>query len=549
VTAAAHGDRPDEEYDHHDEVSVVALHDLRATRKKRRIGDWNVIDALYRAYASAVVGALGVTMLSGVVGDDRLGRHQLHDIRTVGPAVLGAAVALAVAVGLRSGARGGPIALEAAEVRHVLLAPVDRDVALAEPARRQLRHGTFIGLVTGAAVGLLAYRRLPGHPVSWVVSGAAVGAAAGMSMTGAAMAASGRRLGRTAASALGAVLLAWSAFDIVARRVTSPASMLGQLALWPIDLRPVALAGLVPVVALAVLGLRLIGGLSLEQAERRGRLISHLRFAATFQDLRTVMLLRRQLAAELPRSRPWIRLRPAPTRRRRTVTWRRDWRGILRWPASRLLRLAALGVVAGLSTAAAWSGTTPMILVAGGALYIAALDAIEGLAQEIDHPDRRDSFPAPAGALHLRHLVAPSVVLALVILVGVAAAAAVSGDPGEAFAVGLPLALPAAALAVGGAAVSSLRQPPDPNRLMLDSTGSMLLFHHGFPPALAMLGPAAVLLVHSGLNREPSADPVSVAASAAMNVALVAALVFGWVRHRDAISGALAGGGTRDVGK
>jgi hypothetical protein len=488
-------------------------------------------------------------MLSGVVGDNRLGRHQLHDVRSVGPAVIGTAIALVVAVGLRGGARGGPIALEAAEVRHVLLAPVDRDVALAEPARRQLRHGTFIGLVTGAAVGLLAFRRLPGHPVSWVLSGAVVGAAAGAAMTGAAMIASGRRLGRVTATALGGVLLAWSAFDVAAERITSPASMLGQLALWPIDVRPIAVLGLLPVLALGVIGLRTIGGLSLEHAERRGRLISHLRFAATFQDLRTVMLLRRQLAAELPRSRPWIRLRPAPTRRRRTVTWRRDWRGILRWPSSRLLRLAGLGMVAGLATAAAWSGTTPMILVAGGAMYIAALDAIEGLAQEIDHPDRRDSFPAPEGALHLRHLAAPSVVLALVGLVGVIAAAAVSRDPVLAFKVGLPLLPSGAAIAAGAAAVSSLRQPPDPNRLMLDSTGSMLLFHHGFPPALAMLGPASVLLVHSGLQHDPGTDPVPVAVSAAFNIALVAALVFGWVRHRDAIAAAFAGGGARDAGR
>jgi hypothetical protein len=545
VTTAAHDDEHDEEYDHHDAVTVVALHDLRSTRKRRRVGDWNVIDALYRAYASAVIGALAATMLSGVVGDDRLGRHQLHDIRNVGPAVIGTAVALAIAVGLRSGARGGPIALEAAEVRHVLLAPVDRDVALAEPARRQLRHGTFIGLVAGAAVGLLAFRRLPGHPVSWVVSGAAVGAAAGAAMTGAAMCASGRRLGRTTAPVIGAVLIAWSVFDVATGRMTSPASMLGQLALWPIDVRPVAVLGLLPVLALGVVGLRVIGGLSLEHAERRGRLISHLRFAATFQDLRTVMLLRRQLAAEQPRSRPWIRLRPAPTSRRRTVTWRRDWRGILRWPGSRLLRLAGLGLVAGLSTAAAWAGTTPMILVAGGAMYIAALDAIEGLAQEIDHPDRRDSFPAPSGALHLRHLAAPTVVLTIVGLIGVIAAAAVSGDPTTAFQVGGPLVLPAGALAAGAAAVSSLRQPPDPNRLMLDSTGSMLLFHHGLPPALAMLGPAATLLVHSGLHRDPTANPASVALSAAFNIALVAGLVFGWVRHREAIATSMAGGGAQ----
>lgn len=537
----------DDVLDLHDDVVVAALHELRATRKHRRLGDWNVIDALYRAYIAAILGGLGVTMLSGVVGDQRLASHQLHDVRTVGPAAVGAAVALAVAIGLRSGARGGPLALEAAEVRYVLLAPVDRDVALRAPARRQLRFTAFVGMVTGATAGLLAYRRLPGHPVSWVVSGAAVGTLAGAVMSGAAMLASGRRIGRALATLLGVALLAWSAADIVLRTTTSPASLLGQLSLWPTDVRLVSLLGIVPVVLVVLGGLRAVGGLSLESAERRGRLVSHLRFAATFQDLRTVMLLRRQLAAEVPRARPWVRLRPG--RRARAITWRRDWRGILRWPTSRVLRLALLGIVVGLACAAAWSGTTPMLLIAGGALYIAGLDVIEGLAQEVDHPDRRDSFPHADGALHLRHLAAPTVVIAVTGLLGLAAAAAVTRQPDLVFQVGLPLLLPGAAMAVGAAAVSTLRQPPDPTRLMMDSTGSMLLFHHAFPPALATLGPAALLLVRSSLDHQVNAQPVGAAMSAALNVSMVAFLVFGWVRHRKGLAGYMAGGGTSDLGK
>ncbi|HUP84909.1 MAG TPA: DUF6297 family protein [Acidimicrobiales bacterium] len=534
-------------YDLHDDVVVAALHELRATRKHRRLGDWNVIDALYRAYIAAIVGGLGVTLLSGVVGDERLASHQLHDVRTIGPAAVGAAVALAVAIGLRSGARGGPIALEAAEVRYVLLAPVDRDVALRAPARRQLRFTAFVGMVVGATAGLLAYRRFPGHPVSWVVSGAVVGTLAGAAMSGAAMVASGRRIGRVLATAIGVALLAWSVADLALRTATSPASLLGQLSLWPTDLRLVSLLGIVPVVLVVLGGLRAVGGLSLESAERRGRLVSHLRFAATFQDLRTVMLLRRQLAAEVPRSRPWIRLRPSG--RARAITWRRDWRGILRWPTSRLTRLALLGMVVGLACAAAWSGTTPMLLIAGGALYISGLDVIEGLAQEVDHPDRRDSFPHADGALHLRHLAAPTVVMALAGLVGLASAAVVTRQPGLVFQVGLPLLLPSAAMAVGAAAVSTLRQPPDPTRLMMDSTGSMLMFHHAFPPALATLGPAALLLVKSTLDHRPGDDAVGASMSAAVNVAMVAFLVFGWVRHRKGLAGYLAGGGTADVGK
>ena len=53
--------------------------------------------------------------------------------------------------------------------------------------------------------------------------------------------------------------------------------------------------------------MRLVAGSSLEAAERRTELVGQLRFAVTLQDLRTVLVLRRQLAQERPRSRPWIR--------------------------------------------------------------------------------------------------------------------------------------------------------------------------------------------------------------------------------------------------
>lgn len=534
--------------DLHDDVVVHALRELRQHRKARRLHDWNVIDALYRAYVVAIVGAIGITMLSGVVGDRPITGAALDDVTRVGPAVLGLVVAFAIGLGLRSGARGGPLALEAADVRYVLLAPVDRDVALREPARRQVRSTAFLGMVGGAVVGLLAYRRFPGNPVVWIACGAAVGVAAGVAMTGAAMVACGRRAGRLPATAVATALLGWSVADLAFDVSTSPLTYLGRLGLWPLERDPWALLALVPVAALVVAGLRMVGGMSLEAAERRGRLVSHLRFAATLQDLRTVMLLRRQLSAEVPRSQPWVRLRPATTLGR-TVTWRRDWRGILRWPASRFLRLAGLGAVAGGAMAGTWSGTTPLVVVAGGALFVAALDAIEGLAQEVDHPDRQDSFPVPDGALHLRHLVAPTVVLAGVGLIGLVAAAAVSRDPSLVGQIGLPLLLPAAAAATGAAAVSTLRRPPDPARLMMDSTGFGLLFHHALPPLIATVGPAASLLARAELNDSPGALPLAMAVSAAINVVFVAALVLGWVRHREGLGTFLAGGGLKDAGK
>src|SRR4051794_18679512 len=114
------------------------------------------------------------------------------------------------------------------------------------------------------------------------------------------------------------------------------------------------------------------------RATRRASLAGQLRFAATLQDIRTVIVLRRQLAQERPRTRPWIRLKAR--QRARWPVWRRAWHGILRWPLARVVRLTILSAVAGACLVAAWRGTTPLIVLAGLALFVASLDAVEPLS-------------------------------------------------------------------------------------------------------------------------------------------------------------------------
>ena len=69
-------------------------------------------------------------------------------------------------------------------------------------------------------------------------------------------------------------------------------------------------------------------GLRVEPLVRRGDLVSQLRFAVTMQDLRTVVLLRRQLRGEQPRDPPWFGLRPTLTAaRRQRAIWQRGLAG------------------------------------------------------------------------------------------------------------------------------------------------------------------------------------------------------------------------------
>src|SRR3954454_2883852 len=286
--------------------AAEALVDLRRARRRRRTSDIDVFEALYRSYLTAVLVGLAILLLSGITGDKPVDAATLHKVKRDGPAAVGLAGAFVVAIGLRSGGRGGPLVIEAADVRHVLLAPVDRTLALRGPAFRQLRFAAFTGAAAGAVAGILAMRRLPGTPAFWVASGAAAAALIAVLAIGAGIAMSGNRIGRIASQALALVVLAWSALDLSRHTATSPLTYLGRLALWPLHVDPLAFFGIAVAVIVPALAVRAVGGTSLEAAERRASLAGQLRFAATLQDVRTVIVLRRQLDQERHRNRPWV---------------------------------------------------------------------------------------------------------------------------------------------------------------------------------------------------------------------------------------------------
>ena len=353
---------------------AVVLKDLRSARRKRRIADFDAFEALYRAYLTGITLSIGVLLLSGTTGDTKIIGSDLTAIRLNGGAWVGLAVALAFAVGLRSGGRGGPLVVEAADVRHVLLAPVDRSVALRGPAIRQLRFLLLAGVTTGGIAGLLALRRLPGPPVAWVATGAAAGALAVAGGFGLALVVSGHRLGRWVGGILAILVLAWSGADVAWHRVTSPATMLGRLALWPLAVHPVDVVG--PVVALAALVVGLLG--------RRGHLArgvgapgraggpdplrGHPAGPEDGDRVTPPALPGAAPAATMDtpppghtQGRGWrppgggrggapggdVRACGPAAPKRWLPVWRRGWHGILRWPALRLARVAVLGAVAG----------------------------------------------------------------------------------------------------------------------------------------------------------------------------------------------------------
>ncbi len=435
-----------------------ALRELRAARRRHYVEELDVMELLYRVYVGAIFGAIGLGVVAGAVAEAPATAGAVESLRLHGPALLGAGVAVLVLAGLRAGARGGPLAIEAAEVQYVLLAPIDRGAALRPAAVRQLRAAALVGAVLGAVLGNFVFRRLPGSPVEWIGCLALFGALVPVSVLGAALLASGRRLQPRVANATGLLLLVWSGLDVAFGWTTSPGTALGELATLPFQHGArlwLVVGGAVFALALAAAGLGGIGGILLEAARRRATLVAELRFSAAVQDLRTVVLLRRQLAAERPRRHPWLALAPG----RGYPVWRRDWQSFLRWPAARIARVLLIGVGAGALAAGAWAGATLALFLPGLMLFVVALDFAEPLAQESDHPSRRQLLPLAPGSLIPRHLAASTLAVAVVILGGSLGAVAAGANAATALGLGALLALPLALVLTCCAALSATADP------------------------------------------------------------------------------------------
>jgi hypothetical protein len=512
-------------------VSPRVVRDLRRDRQRRRLAGIEWFDALYRAYLTGGIGIVVVLFLSSAVGDEQISAAGVNDVRTMAPAAVGVLAALATAVGLRSGSRGGPLALERAEVRHVLLAPVDRRRVLLGPALKQVRFAIFAGAVAGAIVGQLASRRLPDTLLPWALAGALAGALVGLLYVGAGYVACGFRTPRWMASVIGAGLLAWSLADLLGP-VPSPFAAIGALAVWPLEHRWWALAAIPVVAGLVALGLALLGRVSLEAAERRTALVGQLRFAVTVRDLRTVMVLRRQLVQEQHRTRPWIRLPRFP----RQTVWRRDLQGILRFPLVRLFRMAALTLIAAGALHVAYHDTAPAAVIAGLALYLVGLDAIEPLSQEIDQADRADAIPQERGVLLLHHLPAPAALLAGYAVLGGAFAYALNRTS-TALEVIAIVALPVVWASGAGAVISVVGEEAEMSAsntnqmLPPEVAGMRLMFRTAWPVVVCCLGTLPVLGARSADSRGLS--PLAGAVQGAMAVVLLVGLTAAWVRFRE----------------
>jgi len=553
----------------------ATLRELRRTRARRRLGDVEWYDVAYRAYLFALVGLIVVVTVSdaidGVVGDE----VDTGQLLAVGPSILGLAVVVAAALGLRSGAEGGPVSVELADIRHVLLAPVRRRTVLLRPVGQRFRSLAFALALVGGVLGQLVATELDGSCAAWAAGGVLFGAMTGATFVGAAVLSHALRVPRWAATALGGGLLAWQGVaawrlwndEITDAATTStdggasiagPADLHGRIALWGVEQHPVDALAIAGTAAVVVSALLFCGRLRIEPLARRGELVSQLRFAATVQDIRTVVLLRRQLRSERLRSTPWLgrtggrrRVAPSPVRgparpRRAaspavtgSVVWQRGLRSLRRLPLARLGRIAATSAIGGVAAALTVTSSPLFGLLVLAAVFVVGLESLEPLSQEVDRPDLTDRLPVERGWIYAHLLLAPASLLAVAALIGAAAGSIV--DPAAAaglFAVAVPVAVAGAV----GPVVATVTDAP----AAMSSTTLFGSPRHAestlMPPEFAGFGTIARTLLPMVLSAaglvpvyamRVRADPAT-AVRSWVGVALFVAGVLWWVRRRDA---------------
>ncbi|MDX2380436.1 MAG: hypothetical protein QNM02_11845 [Acidimicrobiia bacterium] len=550
------------------------LRALRRTRTQHRLGDVEWYDVAYRVY---LFGLVGLTIV--VVGSDAIRELIPDDVSTAeilarGPATIGMVAAVACAVGLRGGSDGGPISIEPADVRHLLLAPIPRRMVMTKPVLQRLRSVVFALALGAAVLGQLVARELDGSRAAWAASCALFGAIVGALYVSMAMFAHVLRMPRWLAGLLGAIVVVWQTAAVWAvwndgsERIaeSGPANLLGGIALWGIRQRPADFIAAAIVVCVTALAVALCGGLRLEPLARRGDLVTQLRFAATVQDLRTVVVLRRQLRAETLRPTPWgrrqtTRMPPGelipgtaePARRGDTppqavVVWRRGLRSLRRLPAARLIRITLLAAVGGVSAALTVSASPLWSLLLLAAVFLVGMESLEPLSQEVDRPDQTDGLPVDRGWMYLHHLVASAVVLGVAGIVGAVAATLVEPDGA---AVAFALALPVTLLGATGAVVTTVLDASAPMAVasttltgaprgeqspfaLPEFAGASMAFRTLTPVIVSASATVPVLLLRL------DATPATVIRSTVGAALFIAGLLV-WVRRRDRWSLAIRG--------
>jgi hypothetical protein len=419
------------------------------------------------------------------------------------------------------------------------MAPVSHAQVLRHPAVQRFRTFVFAGAIAGGTANQLLGRRVPDAPALglFAVYGAIAGAIIGLLFVTSALLAHGLRIARWMTTAIATVFFGWQvAVTFGDTNIAGPFDFVGSLSLGWSRVHIVDVVGVVVVLVISLLSITLVGRFSLEALARRSALVSQLKFAVTLQDVRTVVLLRRQLSQEHMRVKPWVKV---PRVLRRDVVVGRGLRSMMHFPLRRVIRMKLLNITASVALVLTWRGTTPLVVVAGLALFVLGLDVVEPLSQEVDQPDRTDALPLERGYLMAKHLVVPA--LASLVFLPASVLVAYIMEP-TASTVGYAFLLGFIALlgGVAGAAINAVKGAPDPlgganESLALppEVSGLGTVIRSAWPPAVSIIACLPVLALRHGVENQ--GDILGNTLRAVGGVVILLVLVSGWVRQRDAI--------------
>lgn len=184
----------------------------------------------------------------------------------------------------------------------------------------------------------------------------------------------------------------------------------------------------------------------------------------------------------------------------------------------------------------AWFGTTALVVPAAVALWLGAMDLLEPLAQDTDHPDRTRSLAIDRGIVNLRLVIVPLVVM--FVLVGGSGVALVLINGSEIAMTLLPLIVPIVMCSVAGAAIAISKQPSygggGMSALTPEIAGLAFAWRAFMPPAIAVLGMMPLAIGHTRWLATHDLASVNQALNLPFAGALVAATwSLLWLRYED----------------
>jgi hypothetical protein len=199
-------------------------------------------------------------------------------------------------------------------------------------------------------------------------------------------------------------------------------------------------------------------------------------------------------------------------------------------------RTVAFAVVVALAVVGLWHGVDALVVLAGVALFLLGVDAVEGLAQETDHPDRPAQYPLFWGDLVIAHLLAPAVVLLVTTVAVACAVGAVTGSL-DALALAAVTVVPATLAGVAGAGLSVVIGAPPPT-LYLDFgfpelTTLWLVLRQVLGPLLVIVAFVPFAVGHQAWTEGRSGPGTALAVAFAPLALAIGASI--WMRSRAAV--------------